>query len=336
MTELHERAASPAGAGASPERIRRRRLWGEFAVPVTILLGAAAAAAVLFPEAILSALGITDGYGADTTAFLRRPQTLLWIFLICGQGGLWAALALTAAGSARRVRDGRDPATAVAGTALLVLALVPLFVVTPHLRADYPLPHHALKLPILTVAGLLASLPAFVTIWRVRRLVDEAIARDKPGRGSALRTHDRPARRSALAGFLRLREMLHGSLLILGAIIGAATLATAALRNALLANAHATHAKVAFPIEYVLAYGLFFSALLAVVYVPVYARLQALGNQLVADYGGAGDDSIAALEARQKLRALLNLDVGASEGFAAGLAILAPLASSLLGTLLPS
>lgn len=301
-----------------------------------ILLGAAAAAVVMFAGPVLSAVGLDDGYDAKTREFLARPQTLLWIFFICGQGGLWAALALTAGGSARRVRDGRDWLAIAAGALLLALALVPLFVVTVHLRSDYPLPHHERKLTILTGAGLVAALPAFVTIWRVRRLVEDAIARDEDARGHALRAQDRPARQSALAGFLRLREVLHGSLLILGTIIGAATLATGALRNALLSYAHDAHAHITFPIEYVLGYGLFFSALLAVVYVPVYGRLRALGEELVTDYSDRTDDSIAALEERQKLRGLLNLDVGASEAFAAGLAILAPLASSLLGTLLPS
>jgi hypothetical protein len=119
-------------------------------------------------------------------------------------------------------------------------------------------------------------------------------------------------------------------------MIAAAILSSGALRNAVMSYRTEHGNPADFPIESVLGYGMLFSVLLALVYAPTYTRLLALGHRLVEDHAVEGDDAVKALEERAKLESLLKLGVGPAESFTAGVAILAPLASSVLGSLLPS
>ena len=122
-------------------------------------------------------------------------------------------------------------------------------------------------------------------------------------------------------------------------MIGAAVLATGGLRNAVLAYSASPGAHaVDFPREFVLMYGIFYSAVLALVYVPTYARLSEVGRAI-------RDRSLPApemtdqswtrrYEARTRADEFLQLGLSTSQSFRAGVAILTPLAGSLLGLLI--
>jgi hypothetical protein len=79
--------------------------------------------------------------------------------------------------------------------------------------------------------------------------------------------------------YLQMRAALDSLLACTAAIIGAAIISTGALRDATIAWQHALNpadtAETIFPQEQVLAYGVFYSAVLALLYLPVYERRDA-------------------------------------------------------------
>jgi hypothetical protein len=110
------------------------------------------------------------------------------------------------------------------------------------------------------------------------------------------------------------------------------TLATGALKNAVNAIG------IAFPSEFVLMFGLYYSALIALAYAPSYLALQAAGQRLLdANCPIPAPDTptfVPDLERRTTLEGLLQLNVAASATFKSGVAILTPLFGSLVGLLL--
>jgi len=94
------------------------------------------------------------------------------------------------------------------------------------------------------------------------------------------------------------------------------------------------------PFDFVLLYGGFFSLLLALIYVPTFLELQAGGRRvrnLAADLPAPTDESFDDVYTRRKnLGELLQLEVSTSSSLRAGVAILAPLTTSLIGLLLKS
>ena len=119
-------------------------------------------------------------------------------------------------------------------------------------------------------------------------------------------------------------------------ILGAAILATGSLRNSVVVWHH--NDATAFPREFVLMYGGFFTLLLALLYAPVYQTLLDTGRKLVDGACPAVEPRSSAwtdvYEKRKKLEELLQLEVTTSSSFRAGIAIMAPLASSVVGLLL--
>src|SRR5207249_1385657 len=118
-------------------------------------------------------------------------------------------------------------------------------------------PHHEQKIMVLTVWGFLFALIISVVIWLVH---------GKAGRYAAM-THE--PTKDELDAVMQLQDTLARMLTILGAVIGAAVLAIAALRRALVAwNSYVdAHQKLhlvpagEIPYVYVLLYGGFFSLL---------------------------------------------------------------------------
>jgi hypothetical protein len=88
----------------------------------------------------------------------------------------------------------------------------------------------------------------------------------------------------------------------------------------------------------VLLYGAFFTLLLAVLYAPVYRRLLEQGRRLVDAVCPVPEpvsaEWSAAYEKRRKLEELLQLQLTTSASFRAGIAIAAPLGSSIFGLLI--
>jgi hypothetical protein len=256
--------------------------------------------------------------------FVKNERFLIWAALLCAQSALWVILAPPIWRSLRRLLSeygaSRRLLVEIGVSAAVIVALVVGFVVVFGSTAPkYPLPHRATKLHILTGAGFLVTLLALVGMW----LVEAAIGRT----GNNQRT-------KAMVEYLRLRADLGRFLSAAAAIIAAATLSTGALRGAVLANVPGEK----FPPEYVLYYGAYFSALLALAYAPAYITCREAGRRLADallplpdDESGSWADWYAN---RKALEAMMELDIATSKGMQTGLAVAAPFLGSAIGLLL--
>lgn len=85
-------------------------------------------------------------------------------------------------------------------------------------------------------------------------------------------------------------------------------------------------------------YGLFFSALVALIYVPVYGSLERAGLDLVDRVYPVPDGEAPSEDwqgGRERLAKLLKLGFRAEDSLRSSVAILAPLLATLVSTLLP-
>jgi hypothetical protein len=280
-------------------------------------------------------------------AFISTPEFLVWLELLCAQGAFWALAAIpvfqTVRGLVRELRfEGGLTATTIAGIAVSGIALISLAAAYTFARqlipttltqrtkypADWPLAHHSLRIDVLSGIGFSISALAVVGIW---------LAGIEFHRIAGERRADLPT----VEHFLDLRNRLNSLLATVGIIIGLATLATGALRNVFLAlnDPAAARPVFEFDAQYVLVYGFFLSGLLAIAFAPSYLAMRAAGAQLrdlayplpppghptftgVVKERGAFDD-------------YLQTSLSASASFKAGVAIVTPLAGSLLGLLIP-
>jgi hypothetical protein len=283
----------------------------------------------------LGVVGALIGFGviyADkrswhgTACFTGTPEFAFWLILASAQAGLWAIAALPVYRSLHDLwkwwpKNKTEIFTSMALFSVLVWGFLLAATFVPNL--DYPLPNHHAKLLALSGLAFLVALGGVIGIWLVHAALKSNFANRTPG-GEQI--HE----------FLTLKTHLRRLLAIEGAIIGSAILASGALREAVL---HATCIpKTAFPQVFVLGYGAFFSALLALVYAPVHLRLLVVGRRLRDDLAPVpdqiGDTFSAWWSRRQALDALLQLEVGVSQSLQASVAILTPLAGAIVGLLL--
>jgi hypothetical protein len=190
--------------------------------------------------------------------------------------------------------------------------------------------------------GLLASSPSVMGIWVIdwglSRMTDQINEAKKAQKLFGTNT-DKIMMRQILSDLLLARTKLLALLSAVGALIGVSVLTTGALRNALLSVKGANGGTVDYPIEYVLIDGLFYSALLAVIYIPAYFRLQDRSRdyiEMVFPAPDKGHYSSDEYTNRDNLGKLLHIDASVQETFQTGLAIIAPLLATLLSVLLPT
>lgn len=208
-------------------------------------------------------------------------------------------------------------------TISVILILLAWFGVGPR----YPLAHHALRVFTLTLLGIGALSPGAAAIWLMRQRLLAANPRESWGW---------PDRAQLARELLIIKDTLARVLLALGVAIGAATLATGALRNAVIANGSTTPSQ--FSSAYPLLYGGLFTAVLAMIYFPTYDELQRTSRHLVdiaypVDWDHLPDRSW--FEGRSDFADFLKIDLSPLQAFRAGVAILGPILGSVLGLLLP-
>jgi hypothetical protein len=227
--------------------------------------------------------------------------------------------------------------------------------------SEWPLTHHGWKMPPLIAIALAIGALAIVAMW----LTTVAFGH--------LAKHG-SATPSCVKRFVELRSELTGLLAVAGALVGLATLSTGALREAVVAANDEPHyrekavacledasgkaaadvrtgrddlleaypecVQVAFDPDYVVAYGLLFTGILAIAFVPSFLAMRRAGAQLrdgsfplLAPRDPKFFDTV---EQRAKFDALLQTNLSAMASFKAGVAIVTPLAAGLVSTYLPS
>jgi hypothetical protein len=198
---------------------------------------------------------------------------------------------------------------------------------------EFPLAHYKLKIRVIQALGAIVALLAIAGTL----LTALAFNRLQPAS---------PPHRWELERFLALRKDLGALLDVAAILIGLATLATGVLRVAVLATNRepyfTTHPGRTFEFApgYVLAYGLFFTALLAFAFAPGFltmraaaARLRERAHPLPAP---AAPEFAEVVTRRKALDEVLQTNLWASATLKGVAAVLTPLASSLVALLLPT
>jgi hypothetical protein len=267
--------------------------------------------------------------------FVTTPKRLsdsgpfaLWAWLIALQTGFWAAALQPLGAIVRELRPHFRPHRAeVVAPAAAFAALVVTFIVVANVARPLknPLPNYHVKLVLLNLLGTSVALVGVIGI----SLVHAALA-DRFPRERTFDEHD-------LENLLRLQAQLRRLLALDGVIIGAAVLSSGALRNALLAYYKEIDPTFSFPEEYVLVYGAFFSALLALVYAPAHERQRAVARRLrdaFAPLPSPHEPSwSASYDKRSKLEELFELQLTTTASFRTGVAILTPLSAAAFSLL---
>jgi hypothetical protein len=266
--------------------------------------------------------------------FIASPKAMVWIFLVAGQFAFWANLIepLWRWRSKLRLDYGLSQTHAIRlklMAAIVFFALPGFFLV--YVVPDSNLAHHDEKMGLVNVAAMITALVAVAGIWYVRAAVVATFAEN----GSAVRQSIPVQKQIEIV--IDLRTHLQRYITVLGAMVALATLAKGALRQAILA----TGGKSAdFPAEYVLLQGAYFTALLALVYIPTYSILAEVGSDLVETIypitkGDLDWDHLSRWQGNRKgLEGLLQLEGGAVHNLRASVSILAPVATSVMSVLL--
>jgi hypothetical protein len=341
---------------------------------------------IVVPSALAVALMpfwiLWDSADDPSGDFRSTPQFVMWLLVLCAQAAIWVGAGTYAVTTlVRRWRDLRERqalprdairALVVAGVALVVVALLFSFallidvfegVASSRLPSgkDWPLTHHRFKMPPLVAIAIGIGTTAIVGMWLT------AIA------FGDLARHGR-ATPSSLKRFVELRSELTDLLAVAGALVGLATLASGALREAVVASndeqfyrdkaigcledetgsrgaevragfddlleAYPNCVQVAFDAEYVIAYGLLFSGILALAFTPSLLAMRRAGARLRDSSfplpAPRDDTFFDTVDRRIKFDALLQTNLSAMTTFKAGVAIVTPLVAGLISTYVPS
>ena len=280
--------------------------------------------------AVLLTTGVLALQGAaseESGAFLRNDRTMLWAVLLCVQSALWAVLGTSLLRSHGRIRRrhfedgvGRELIGRLAISIVVVVALASAFaLIGASLIPEYPLAHRSILRAGLSAVGFFVMALAITGMWLVEASVGSV--RDAPPE-------------QQLARYLGLRGELHDVLGAAAAIIGMTILVGAGLRGAILDAV----AGARFPAEYLLYYGAYYSALLALAYSPAHVAFRRVGLELrdrLQPFPSAGAQPWAQWYAdRKALESLLELNLSNSRTLQTGLAIATPVLGSAFGLLL--
>jgi len=138
-----------------------------------------------------------------------------------------------------------------------------------------------------------------------------------------------------IARFLELRSDLQRFLITLSVLIAVSVLATGMLRNITLKQPGVDPTQ--FPPEIVLSFGGFYTLFVAILYIPTFMTLRAVGQQLcesIFPLPTPSDEEWAVIyDKRKKLEALLQLQGSVGSNFTDNFILAAPLIGSAVSLL---
>jgi hypothetical protein len=272
---------------------------------------------------------ILAGYDdtADSRLFVASQGFLVWVSVIAVQTAFWAVVTVPLWREVLHAFKQAEPAPTIwVIPAVFVLLLIALAVGSPARGLDWPLVGHHLKVWILTAAAAIAvGVPAIFGIG----IVQDRVRRQTAGR------QDTSDIRLAVEARAQTKRFLG----LAGATIGLAVLASGALQRAVVPM---FVEETDLPSSSALLYGAFFTAILAVVYLPAHLSLRRLCADLrdvwypMADMPDPTDDGFATwLDGRKRIDGLTQLDMTVSQQLQAAIFVFTPLLSGILGSLVP-
>jgi hypothetical protein len=266
----------------------------------------------------------------ESTAYVETPEFLIYVSLVAAQIALWliGVSVFFSIVSALPTGTGavKSSSVLVAGVLFAVALVVPIvtvFLYPNALEFDSPLYRHTLRGVFLGLLGSTVAVAGGLTLAAI-----SAAARDAAGNDA-----------QRLDAYVSRRDELQRVLFFLGAMIGAATLALGAQRHAFVE--HGVVSADDFPPELVLAYGAYYSLLLAAAYVPVYVNVVALGRDVLDRLLGRWPPNLRDGKAwgewisqRDAAELFLQLRTTPVQRLQTALAVLAPLAGSAVSLVL--
>jgi hypothetical protein len=207
---------------------------------------------------------------------------------------------------------------------LLALFIFPMLVGRSIFASDLlPLEYAGIKIPVLVGVGFLfAALPLSLGIWLVH------IA-NRDGLDSSLPLDQ------AVKNYVRYRTYLQQFLLILAILLSLYMLASAALRNVVIASEIVS--ADGYPAVYLLLLGAYYALFSGLIYFPAYATLLNVGNQLLeAAFPLPAPDSdlwAARYARRNELEALLELKITGEQRVLTIITVIAPFVTGIFSVL---
>lgn len=270
---------------------------------------------------------IEDDATARSRVFTSTPEFKVWATLTIG---LIAALpAVWRVGIDLLRRLGRNPRRmlrAEAGPAVIgVVVVVMAAVLSGQYARGTVTPYYGetVRIAVVYVLAVTAAVPPLMAMWECYR----QLARDCTGGQDGAAGVNR---------LLVLRECLLSALTTVGLLVSAGVLATGAQRQAVLADAKFS---APYPSAYVLIWGLAFSALLVVNFLPAFRRLGRLANAtidgLLPVLPPGADGWQNRLQERTDLAGLLQVTGGVKDVLTSTVLVAGPLISSAFSMFLP-
>jgi hypothetical protein len=270
---------------------------------------------------------IEDDATARSRVYTSTPEFKVWatltIALIAALPTVWRV------GIDLLRRLGRNPRRVLRAEAVPAVIGVVVVVMAAVLSGQYargsvtPYYGETWRIAVVYVLAVTAAVPPLMAMWECYRQLggDGTAAQD----GAA-----------AVNRLLLLRECLLSALTTVGLLVSAGVLLTGAQRQAALADAKFT---APYPSAFVLIWGLAFSAVLVVNFLPAFRRLSRLANatidaMLPVQAPGA-DGWQARLQERNDLAGLLQVTSGVKDVLTSAVLVAGPLISGAFSMFLP-
>lgn len=275
-----------------------------------------------------------------SASFTEIPQFSVWYCLVGFETAIWSILSIPLW---KRLQQFNSHLQKHWLEILLTILLVTFLVVLMFDGAaqfvdelQVPLYGFRRKTELLNAIGLILVLLAGSGMWLVQIALQDLILKENQSNNQKI------------SSFLDLRDTLQNFLLTAGTIVGAATLATGALRQTILNWYSASSsiisvscertASVSYSPETVLLYGIYLSGILALAYLPTYRTLIAVGHKLcdkLSPMPNFHDAEWAAwITKRKALEEMLKLNLSVKQSFETSVAIFTPLVTSSISFLL--
>jgi len=270
---------------------------------------------------------VYDDATARSRVYTSTPEFKVWaaltIALIAALPAVWRV------GIDLLRRLGRNPRRvlrAEAGPAVLGIVVVVMAAV---LSGQYargtvtPYYGETVRIAVVYLLAVTAAVPPLLAMWECYRQLARDDTRGQDGAAGVNR-------------LLLLRECLLSALTTVGLLVSAGVLLTGAQRQAALADAKFT---APYPSAYVLIWGLAFSALLVVNFLPAFRRLSRRANAtidaILPVLPPGADGWQNRLQERNDLAGLLQVTGGVKDVLTSAVLVAGPLISSAFSMFLP-
>jgi len=270
---------------------------------------------------------LEDDATARSRVYTNTPEFKVWATLTIG---LIAALpAVWRVGIDLLRRLGRNPRRLLRSEAVPVVLSVVVVVVAAVLSGQYargtvtPYYGETIRIAVVYLLAVTAAVPPLLAMWECYR----QLARDDTGGQDGAAVVNR---------LLLLRGCLLSALTTVGLLVSAGVLLTGAQRQAILADPKFT---APYPSAYVLIWGLAFSALLVVNFLPAFRRLSRRANAtidaMLPVLPPGADGWQNRLQERKDLAGLLQVTNGVKDVLMSAVLVAGPLISSAFSMFLP-